>query len=513
MTLKSHHILFVLSFIFFTNCSDSVETISDKYDSYTNEYYLNLRIDNFTSESRAEEDFDGGTDGERTVSSIAFYFFNQNGEPFIILSDSPASSNMIMLPAEYESVSGTLHYIHEISSVEYKSWTSGLPARVMAVANIPGENPVAQYSSLANKSLPDLSKELVALHKDNPAAGSFSMSSSTYADADGNIICWSGISPDNIVQTRADAMLHPVMINLERHVSKVKVTLDPAPGKGTGNTYEVKNISFIKSDGTNESRTLYAQILNWDLNATVSHSKLLKELPVDNPFSGWNNPGGCRSSWAVTPQVGDDVTPSLEKKFSWDKLSNNFNEPDFCFENTLQPTVDFTQDASTDATKVLLKARIIDGAGNSADIVSWGGLFYTATDFRTMVSRYVAGDNADASKVELRRVIKNKKHIASAYYNGSPVPEFSNIRYWDNGICYYVVNIRHTVDGDRTLYGVVRNHSYAISIKSISGLGTPGGGDEHDEPENPDPEMESFVSADVSVLPWHILNYNTDVEL
>ena len=49
--------------------------------------------------------------------------------------------------------------------------------------------------------------------------------------------------------------------------------------------------------------------------------------------------------------------------------------------------------------------------------------------------------------------------------------------YWNNGKTYYFTGIeqyRYTaVDPDEVLYGIMRNHKYVITVKSISGLGTP----------------------------------------
>ncbi|MBQ2398551.1 MAG: Mfa1 fimbrilin C-terminal domain-containing protein, partial [Muribaculaceae bacterium] len=76
-----------------------------------------------------------------------------------------------------------------------------------------------------------------------------------------------------------------------------------------------------------------------------------------------------------------------------------------------------------------------------------------------------------------------------------------------NGKAYYIVDIEHL--GTNHIKGVVRNHSYVITVEGISGLGTP----VYDpntvvtEPVKPE-ETTSYVSARINVLSWKIVNQN-----
>ena len=56
-------------------------------------------------------------------------------------------------------------------------------------------------------------------------------------------------------------------------------------------------------------------------------------------------------------------------------------------------------------------------------------------------------------------------------------------------------------------YGVVRNHAYEVEFTGITGLGTPvyNGGETIPWPVEPD-ETESFISAKINVLSWHLIN-------
>jgi hypothetical protein len=83
--------------------------------------------------------------------------------------------------------------------------------------------------------------------------------------------------------------------------------------------------------------------------------------------------------------------------------------------------------------------------------------------------------------------------------------------------CFYRVWIR---DGDATSAAskilVRRNHIYQVNISSIKG---PGIGDPNDiidpHPEEPDPieEAETYVTATINIMNWHIINQDTEVSL
>ena len=90
---------------------------------------------------------------------------------------------------------------------------------------------------------------------------------------------------------------------------------------------------------------------------------------------------------------------------------------------------------------------------------------------------------------------------------------------YNNGWAYFWGPITHNKYVGETevgYYGVVRNHSYQITIHSFSGLGAPmdenvGGGDpEEDEPDpsnpiipDPDDVKDAYINATLNVLSWH----------
>lgn len=90
---------------------------------------------------------------------------------------------------------------------------------------------------------------------------------------------------------------------------------------------------------------------------------------------------------------------------------------------------------------------------------------------------------------------------------------------YTNGAAFFYVPIKHNatsnsayietpVTGD---YGIVRNHSYQLTINNISGLAT-GVLDENDNPlPDPTPTQTYFINATMNVLAWHIMANSVDL--
>ena len=84
--------------------------------------------------------------------------------------------------------------------------------------------------------------------------------------------------------------------------------------------------------------------------------------------------------------------------------------------------------------------------------------------------------------------------------------------YFENGAAYFNVPIATNTDEDGVItYGVVRNHSYVLTLSQITNLGAPLNGDVFDSPDdpiipNPDELKDHFIKAEINVLSWHVVN-------
>ncbi|MDE6577834.1 MAG: fimbria major subunit, partial [Muribaculaceae bacterium] len=456
--------------IFLSSCAEAELNDSPlEEDVVATQSFVQVNIGNTDGfSSRVDSDiFQYGTPAENRIDDIAFFFFDDKGNPFNITSASLRSSSNCVLPITLSSSSALIMLGREISKDRF-------PSRVVAIANLRGN-----YSRLSGLPIGELVKQTHGL---SAADGdSFVMTSSTYIDDRNEKVFWSSLSIDNVCSSPSEAERNPVRIYLERLAAKVTVTLS---GKVlNGDSYKVASHTVLDKDGNSTAKDFYAKIHGWDLNATAQGCYLIKNIDEKNvPFSGWNNSAGHRSYWAVNP-----VNVSLKKNFSWGTLSRSIGKSAYCYENTRQSEIKTNfQDAVTDATKVILKAQITDDNGSPQDIISFSGTLYYAEDFKTLVARYADPASGNPEKVKfLRGEIDGALHKVSTYYGDKKLDQFDNIRYWENGICYYVANLRHDYsDTGQPVYGVVRNHEYRLDVSSILGLGTPGGPSEHPSPEN-----------------------------
>lgn len=506
--------------------------------------YIAVRIVNPMDGTRAfGEATDAGTDAERKIKNIAFYFFNNDGTPFLMEEHSESVngtnvySNKIKPAFSLDGSSGTLNTTLVLGKSKDNGWNGPIPSKMVAVANLKDGDPA--FQKLANKNLSDLLSETQNAQGNASLTGSssyFIMTSSTYS-ANNEVIYWNEIGLDNIRTDAEVAKEHPVIVHLERLVAKVTLNLVPDPDKVIAdNRFIVAERPIYDESGNQVTKKFYAEIIGWDLNATSRASYLFKHVDASKvPFSNWNDLLNSRSYWAESYYAAPFNTykTSLKKDFIWANIKQEPGTSLYCYENTKEATIDRRQNAETDATKVLLRAQITDEDGTPLDLISWAGMLYTVDDFKEYVAQQKSEDPTDKDKVHPELVTfkrgddaQQKHHVVSAYYNGELMPQFANIRLWTKGACYYVINIQHTIDNKGIpVYGVVRNHSYRVNVNSITGLGTPGGYDDpkdpenptpdpgdHDDPENPDPEVESFVAAKVEVLNWHIIENDVDVE-
>lgn len=86
-----------------------------------------------------------------------------------------------------------------------------------------------------------------------------------------------------------------------------------------------------------------------------------------------------------------------------------------------------------------------------------------------------------------------------------------------NGATYYFTPIRHLANNVEKVgyYGVVRNHSYKVTINSITGLGTPVWNPDSEtttiNPELPNDD-KTFLAAKINVLSWRVVDSTVDLD-
>lgn len=150
-------------------------------------------------------------------------------------------------------------------------------------------------------------------------------------------------------------------------------------------------------------------------------------------------------------------------------------------------------------------------------------LEYTRTDFS---SNSNTNTNTDKLKsYEVRPVLKDGVKVYKKQSDGSFATTDSNnelnallaqspVQVRKDGMTYYYTPIRHLAQNKTEMgyYGVVRNHSYRITINTISGFGTPVyNPDEIIVPVIPK-DTETFLAARINVLSWRVVTSNVDLD-
>ena len=140
----------------------------------------------------------------------------------------------------------------------------------------------------------------------------------------------------------------------------------------------------------------------------------------------------------------------------------------------------------------------------------------------------LAGSTTDGLKsYEVRPVLKANVKVYKKKSDGSGSFETTDsndelnallaqspVQVRKDGMTYYYTPIRHLAQKKTEMgyYGVVRNHSYRITINTISGFGTPVyNPDEIIVPVIPK-DTETFLAARINVLSWRVVTSNVDLD-
>lgn len=104
------------------------------------------------------------------------------------------------------------------------------------------------------------------------------------------------------------------------------------------------------------------------------------------------------------------------------------------------------------------------------------------------------------------------KTVSKDDVNAALAKEEAQVRSTD-GSTYYYTPIKHLgSEGTLGEYGIVRNHSYQVTIQNIQGYGTP----VYDPDKVIDPMIPSddntYLAARINVLSWRVVSSNVDLD-
>ena len=408
----------------------------------------------------------------------------------------------------------------------------------------------------------------------NKQYGGFVMSNSVYAE-NGARVCASSVS-GHVEENSTEATKNPVDIYVERVVAKATTTVKTDNGweKITSGAddgkYKIK-VGKINIDAEHE-KDVYAVVQGWGLADENGTAELEKQIDVTSNnwtsailgIDPWTSPDYHRCFWSASVPFAGGTNSIVNHKFS--EFTTPFGTtPLYTCPNT--PTYEeFNTQKINDKpydntlTKVLVAAKLVyyDDANNPhlADICKYRGMQILGADNvlkqiakdhseywtvdPTNASKHIllaytdldytrtdlAGSETDKLKsYEVRPVLKAGVKVYKKNSDGSFATTDSNdelntslaespVQVRKDGMTYYYTPIRHLAANKTEMgyYGVVRNHSYRITINTMSGFGTPVyNPDEVIDPVIPK-DTETYLAARINVLSWRVVPSSVDLD-
>ena len=374
--------------------------------------------------------------GENTVSSVTFYFFDQNGGEYVVQGKE---NYMTGTAGDLSSVNDDPNNIDVQSGImlviKQHADPDDLPAKMVAVLNAP-----ASLLEKGSMSLQELEKEMSVLQNSD---NTFVMSNSVYLDNDNNKINYTAITKNNLFKVNleegqpgynapgtiinADSYKGEITdingtattfenVTVEVYVERVaaKVRVAGLTSEGVGNVLpvaisekdktqlEIKRM-VVGTDGkiveeTTEQK-VWAKVLGWDVTNTVNEAYLLKNFGTDDAwkstannkafgFEPWNVPTLYRSYWAMSTSK-DPVHNLKFNDLKGKHVGENTKNYDYYYENTAAAEKDNSVDvgfaagnpAGNKASQLLVAVQLCSGADAASakpmDVARWYGKYYT----------------------------------------------------------------------------------------------------------------------------------------
>lgn len=351
---------------------------------------------------------------------------------------------------------------------------------------------------------------------------------------------------------------------------------EKAWNKNEEGKYQIKvgSIDVITYDETaNAAPTkttypVYAVVQGWQLADANGKAELCKQINTswyagELGISPWTTSDYHRCFWSKSvpftsgAQGGANHPLNPTFKGITQSLSDDFSaEPVYTLPNTPDEVVTNPKTSDNTLTKLIVAAKLVYKDKNNtyhpAQVCQYRGLTYLGEE---AVKKQIVGGFAryfkktttggvdvyksiDASDIAFKTVpgssvVKDYEVVATLAsnvgelyvkdgetyktvskddVNAALAKEEAQVRSTD-GATYYYTPIQHLGDAGRLgEYGIVRNHSYQVTIQNIKGFGTP--------VYNPDQEIDpmipsdenTYLAASIKVLSWRVVSSTVDLD-
>lgn len=350
----------------------------------------------------------------------------------------------------------------------------------------------------------------------------------------------------------------------------------PAWTKNTEGKYQIVVGSIdvtTYAENTNATPTtktypVYAVVQGWQVADANGKAEVCKQINTswyagELGISPWTTSDYHRCFWSksvpFTQGAQGGANHPVNPKFEDIKLSltEDFSTtPVYTLPNTPTEVISNPKTSLNTLTKLIVAAKLVfkdgDGSYKSAQVCQYRGLTYLGEDAvkKQIVSGFAqyfkkatttSGEvykSIEASDLAFKTVagsseVKNYEVVATLastvgqlyvkdgetyktvskdVVNTALEKETAQVRSTD-GATYYYTPIKHLGDaGKLGEYGIVRNHSYQVTIQNIKGFGTP----VYDSTKEIDPMIPSdentYLAASIKVLSWRVVSSKVDLD-
>ena len=517
--------------------------------------------------------YEDGVGVENKIKRVRFYFFNADGTPYI-LNNVNGEGNYIdrevnVNPGDQsQTVEGITETVLVLNGENHVA-----PASMLTVIN-PDINPellqngAALRWSVMRKELKGTkfydNDHFMMSNSTYEEAGNdlctTQLTGKTYASSDD-----AQSHPVNVYVERVNAKVNANVVGTNFEKETADVIFDGVSMKDNQKT-KVGVLSLAKEDGTTDQKNIFAYIVGWGLASENGKAELFKQIDTQKftdeilGISPWSSADYHRSFWSLSVPFGGtgaDKNEPVNYKFS--EYTHKLGDAVYTLPNTPTEVIDDAHVYNNTLTKFVVAARLAykdaDGSLQPAEICEYKGQEFLGTDnlkktFVKEISRYykkvpvAAGEpdkyvNLDPSDItftttapsgtqakdyevfatlakpditlyEQKGGVWNEVTDKSVVYNmlqGTP----AEVR--KGGMAYYYTTIKHLGEkGKLGEYGIVRNHSYQISLNSIKGFGTPVYNPEKIIVPAIPSNDKTYLAAKINVLSWRVVPSTVDLD-
>lgn len=573
---KPKFLLAAFGLLALSACSDNDGGMNVPVDGSDGNNYIKIRIASAQTSGTRADGFVSGTEDEKNIKNLRFYFFDDNGNPVSVTVDGLNWVEHAPTNPQDNADSNIDKTFSAIAILKIAKDTKK-PTKMVTIANPESITNNGKGLDGNSHSLSELAKITDNLSGTN---NGFIMSTSVYktgSDGSSAHINYTTLTDDNYYSTESEAQSGDkfVKVYLDRALAKVQLSLkleQPSGANTASPTVEAQDKSgtgywigdYDIYDGTIvTSKPIYAVFLGWNLTQTAKKSYLVKNHDnnwlTSDPFANWNDASNFRSYWAKNPE-------GLE--FNYTNFSNDSSASNQDTQNGVANPLDgntvvyvqenapgTADDKVSKPTQVFVGVKFIDEDGKNIEIAELANQKMLAANLRTAyLSMYCTNGRklyrrekgdignqtisaVDESCINILTATELNDSSSDAYYVYAQVDETKYDYSWDQtnwanisdintelknighakiwNFGYYFFDIIHqaaTLSSENDIPGVIRNHFYKCEITAVKGLGTPVY--KPGEVIIPErPEFDDFViSAEINVLSWKENNHGYELE-